>query len=797
VRTLSLCLFLVCLSIVALAQEQRIRIKDGRTKAPVPFAAIRLGSSNQGVIADLDGLAILPAGLPDGFIEISALGYESRKVQGRPDSIIYLQKKSAALREVVVTPDNDKLRRIIRNTIARRDAHNPEHYPWYRCKVYYKMLVDAYPKDSTALKDTSKDAREVAAFLESQHVLISETYSRRSYRKPQKLQEEILATRFSGFKSPMFTTLVTDVLPFHCYTDYLRLNGKDFRNPLSAGSGQWFTFNLHDELLQGTDTLWIISFFPKKQGNALRGLLYITSRDYAVANFVGSYADSSLGSSIRIEQRYTEVSGKWFPHQLNYVYHLSLGPNDKKDESGVISMQGTSRIDSVSFEEAPGFHFDKVHTIKLDPAAGNRSDSAWQSVRPDMLDRKEARTYVFMDSLMGAIKVDRFMPYLAKLVEAKVPIGLVDINLERLYRYNSYEGSRPGLGLQTNDKISSHFSLGAWAGYGFHDAHWKWGGFAEAYLDAYKESLVRLEYEHDLRDPGRVRLHPELDNNYLRNYLITRADLYDAYMLSLQRRFGYLGATLSLRHESVVPQYDYAWNWEGHTAKDYTADELSLRLRYAFAERSAPLFGKYFSTGSRYPVLYANICYGMADMAKTKINYVQMLAAAAWQKPVARLGLERWVIEAGKLWSDAPLPIGKLFAGPGMRNDDNHFYLFGGLLTAYPYAYFADAFVSGSWRHEFDWRLFKLDMGTFSSMPGLGIQYNGFWGTLSNRNAQNTFAFSVPDEGYHEAGILMRDLLRLRYLHLYYFGITCGYFYPLQPSGQNAGSFVGGLNISL
>lgn len=801
-RFISLLLLLLCVCSIATAQQQRIHIKDEKTKAAVPFAAIRLGNSGQGVIADLDGLAVLPTTLPDDFIELSALGYEPRKVYGKPDGIIYLKSKNAALREVVFTPNEDKLRRIIRKTIARRDAHNPERYDWYRCKVYYKVIADMFPRDSAWRSDTSKDAKsmkDLGEFLDNQHLLVTETYSRRTFKRPQQLQEEVIATRFSGFKSPMFAPMVTDVLPFHCYSDYLKLNGRDFRNPLSGGSGQWFRFNLHDELLRGADTLWIISFFPKKAGDGLRGQVYITSKDYAVTNLIAAYKDTVIGSNIRVEQRYTEVDGKWFPQQLNYVYQLGLaGSKNKKKSIGfAATMQGTSRIDSVSFEEARDFHFDKRHTVKLEPAASNVSDSAWQAMRPEQLDKKEARTYVYMDSVMVATKMDRIVPFLAKLAEGKAGLGPVDINLDRVYRYNSYEGSRWGLGLQTNDSISRHFSLGAWAGYGVHDAHWKWGGFAEAYFDSYKESSVRVEYEHDLRDPGRIRLYPELDNNYLRNYLIHYADAYDAYSLSLGHRFGYLGTTLSFRHEQVSPQYDYNWNWEGKNAKDYTADEVSLRLRYAFAERSAPVFGKYYSTGTRYPVFYAKGTYGMMDIGGASVSYTQALGAVSWQKHIARIGMEQWRIMGGKIWSDAPLPIGKLYAPAAMRNDDYHIYLFGALQTLYPYTYYMDAFVSGSWKHDFDWRFFRADFGTFGSMPGLSLIYNGLWGRLSNTAAQQTFPFNVPDKGYHEGGALLRDVFRIQYLHLYYFGINAGYFYPLQPTGKNAGTYVLGLNVTL
>jgi hypothetical protein len=777
----------------AYAQTNRIRVKDVGSKAAVPFAAIKLGSSGQGVIADLDGMAVLPSPIPNGYIEVTALGYEAKRFIGELDSVVYLRAKKESLKEVVVKPDYDKLRRIIRNAVDRRNNHNPERYDWYQCKVYYKMLADGVQDSSST--DTSKDAREFAEFLEQQHIIVSETYSRRSYQRPQKLQEEVLATRFSGFKTPLFTMMVTDILPFHCYTDYLKLNGHDYRNPVSPGAGSWFQYNLKDELLQGGDTVWVISYYPKKAGQGLKGIVYIHSKDYAIEALTGSYYDTVLGSALRIEQHYIEVEGKWFPQQLNYVYDFTSG--DKKDGTK-IRMQGTSRIDSVSFSPPVHYRFDKLHTVKLEPAASRVSDSSWAAIRPQALDTKEARTYVFMDSAMDAMHADKFLDYLPKLVDGKVPIGPVDLDLGRLYRYNSYEGSRVGLGLQTGDKISKWLSVGGWGGYGTRDKEWKWGGFAEAYLDKYKEARIKIAYDHDIRDPGRIQLHKELDNTYVRNYLIGRADAFDAYSVSITQPFGYLSTELGVRHEDVSPKYAYNLNWEGRNASDYSTDEVSLRLRYAFAERSAPMFGRYFSTSSDYPICYAKAKYGVLDMAGQKNNYIQAIGAVAWQKHIARIGLERWLLVGGKLWSDDPLPLGKLFAGPGVRADKTHLYIFGGLQTVYPYNYYTDAFVYGSWKHDFDWRMYKLEFGTSaSSMPGVSLVYNGMWGKLSNASAHQHVAFSVPDAGYHEGGVMVRDILRVKYFGLAYIGLSAGYFYPLQAAGADPGVYVLGLSLSL
>lgn len=786
----------LCVSFPAFAQDLKIQIKDAASKASVPFAAIRFGNSAQGVIADLYGNADVPTAIPDGFIEVSALGYESKSVPAPVEPLVYIAPKKSTLGEFVVRPDDDKIRRIIRRTIAARDRHNPEKYDWYRCHVYYKMRADAYPRDSAFKNDTSKDAASFAQFMERQHLIVSETYSIRSWKRPQKLQEEIVASRFSGFKKSMLNGLVTDILPFHAYADFIKLNGKDYRNPISRGAEQWYNFNLSDEILNGNDTVWIISFFPKKAGDVLRGLVYISSDGYAISNFIGSHKDAGLGNSVRIEQQYRKVGEHWFPAQLNYVFELMQ--HERKDGVG-LTMQGSSRIDSVSFSEDPKFRFDKVHTVKLRQDADLRNDSVWTTLRPESLNGKESQTYIFMDSVMEEAGAERFLSYMPKLLEAKFPIGPVDLNIDRLFMFNNYEGNRFGLGLQTNEALTKHASLGAWAGYGAHDKVWKYGAFGEAYLDRYKETSIRFGYEYNLRDPGRVQLHRELDRNYLRNYLMTRGDLYEAFTINLRKRFGYFQTELDLRRENVFPQYPYQWAYDGQLGGNYGVNEASLSVRYAFGERSAPLFGKYLPTGTKFPIVYARLTQGQLDIASRTIGYTQAVAGISWQKHIARIGLERWMVHAGASVSNAPLPLGKVFGAPGVHHDKYRVFVFGGLQTVYPYTFFADRYLSWSWRHEFDWKFYNVDIGAgFGSAPGLALACNGYWGSLQNREAHVTLPFRTAENGYHEAGIMLQNLLRIRYMNLYYIGLGGGYFQPLDGTWDpKAGTYAITASVSL
>ncbi len=808
------------------------RVYDAASGEPLPFATIKFAESGQGIVAGMDGWFELPEGRFK-WIEVSCLGYQAAKINlPAAELIIRLQPADRALTEYTVTPPYEKIRRILDQTIANKNGNNPDKYDWYRCNVYYKMIVDlnkgpdtAQHKNKTNVKNTAKKntaqadsvkKRDLQDFLENQHLLVSETYSIRTWRKPQQLQEDVLASKFSGLKKSMFTELVTDVLPFHAYSDYLSLNGKDYHNPVSRGYERYYKFNLADEILQGADTLWILSFRPRgHNANDLKGTVYISSSGYAISQIIALARDTILKMDVRIEQQYEQVpltgsKMRWFPKQLNYV----IDWNREATNGGLaFHIKGHSQIDSVSWNEDKDFRFDKAHTVRLQPKATELTDSAWRHVRPEQLDAKEVRSYRMIDSIGEKADFDKVISYTAKLPEGKLPIGMFDFDLKKIFHWNNYENVRLGLGIQTNEHLVKWLSVGGWGGYGFGDRKWKYGAFIEAYAGRYKDLIFKADYADDINDPGRIRMNNELDKNYLNAYLLQRVDKTRAFSASVKKKFGYLALELAGRHQIIEPQYKYALLQDGIKYTTFTADEASLTFRYAYAERTAPFFGSYYSLGSKYPIWYGkitsgNIASSPADQASSarsmQTQYTQVVTALAWHKHINRFGYEHFLAEAGKSWSNGALPLSKLFVGNGYNYDSKSFlsiYTFGGLMTMLPYQYYTDQFVNLIYRHDFDWKLYKIeDKGTkFSSAPNICLQYNMLYGTLSHPEQQQYVNFSVPANGYQEAGLLLNNVIRVVYANLYYVTINAGYFYHVTPTfdASKNGRMVLGLGVEL
>ena len=802
-------LILLFLSQSSFAQTYFGKVLDESSKEPLPFATLKLNDGKQGIVTDLHGKFELKDRQEINKIEISYLGYQSYQILNpspKAEIIILLKPNANSLKEFVVKPPFEKINRIIKNTIANKTKNNPDLYRNYNCNVYYKMVFDIRVPDSTLQimkQDTSNETQSFVHFVENQHALMSETYSKRYWQQPKQLQEIILASKLSGFQKSLFNSLVTDILPFHAYDNYLKLNNIDYHNPICAGFEQRYNFNIIDELLQDKDTIWVLSFKPKKNAsNCLKGTIYIHSDGFAITNFLAQAKDTNLKRIIKLEQQYTRnQNNQWFPRALNYILDWERivkrdkkDTNDKRDFMYSIVATGTSVIDSVSINSNEIYKIDKSKTVKLLPDANEKNEAFWSQLRPTELNPKEKRTYEFTDSLFDAIKVNKYIPYLEKLVEGKVPIYCFDLELERLYRWNKYEQSRIGIGFSTNDKISKLFSIGAWSGYGTRDKQWKYGADIKFYLDQFKEKTLSFSYAKDLKDPGRIKLNKELGNTYIQSFIISRVDESEEINASFEGRANYLNYQLSLNQTSWKPLYDYFLvdNQFG-LHHQFTAKEISLQLRYAFAERRAPLFGKYYATSDNYPIVYAKINVGTVEDQQFKSNYWQFLLGTKVNLHINRLGKEQLQVVMGYLSSNNLLPLGKLFAGNGYRFDENSFYSFGGMMTMLPYEYYSDKFINIYWQHDFDWHLFSNKF----SHPFFSIGHNLLYGTMANRKQHLGVFFKTPDQSYHESGVCLNNLLRIKYMDLYYLTLNTGYYihWAKQLNIEQNGRWVFGLGF--
>lgn len=785
---------LIVLSSPFLRAQRTIQgIVTDQRENPLPFVNVLINDSQtRGVSTDIDGRFRIE--LTDAIYALTFryVGYETKRIAigGVSDDLVVRLRSSAyGLEEVVVVAGENPADIVIRRAVANRERNHPENLDSYQCRTYNKLVFSFAPDQEGfesffADKDTSKkltrryyhNTRRMMEKSEEHHLFIMETVTRRNYRAPGQTREVVLHNRASGFTEAPFAALANDVQPFAFYDEELDMLDKTFLNPISRGSTDKYFFHLRDSLYQGQDTIFVIEFHPRRGKNfeGLTGVLYIHSRGYAVQNVIAEPADTSF-IQLRIEQQYALIDDRqWFPEQLNFVLHARRYPSPFMG----MRIYGKSYVDEALINpRLPDETFKSAEQVIFSPKADQYSDSLWRTHRREPLDSLEQNTYIVLDTLGERLQLDKRLRQVEALATGRWPLGPVDLFLPDVLAFNNFEGTRLGLGLYTNDRLFRWFSLGGYAGYGFSDGAWKYGGSLELNLERNSETTLTAYYRQDILEPAVPGF--ELSRQAIsRRFLARRMDRVEGRGLALSSRpLKYLEVQARLRHQRIRPfgEYRYRKVEENGEAPVYRFSEASVGFRYAFGEQYLRFMGGRLPQATPHPVLEAHYIQGFPGWLGGAFRYRQALLAVEQTFSVRNFGETRYRLETG--WLDRSTPLAKLYNSSGFGRDFQFLTIGHAFQTMDRYEFLSDRFLHLFFEHDFGTLLFKT--GEFK--PGLSLVHNLALGDLRHPERQEGLDFKTLEQGYYEGGMVVENLIRLNYVNLLYLGLGAGAYYRYGP----------------
>ncbi|HOY30454.1 MAG TPA: DUF5686 family protein [Bacteroidales bacterium] len=762
------------------------KVTDSVTGSPLAFVNIVVNDNDYGGSTDIDGNFYIRSSTPIQSLTFTFVGYHTRHlsaVLSQKMMRVCLVRKNIELSGVVIYPGENPAHAIIRKVQENKELNDPENIPSFRYNCYNKVTAEWYldktkydisSDPESKLKDDST-FRRLNRQAAEQYIMMMESFSERIFLNG-KSQEKVLGTRVSGFSNPNFTSLATDVQPFSFYTDFISISltdVKDYLNPISKGSIGRYSFLIEDTLYVNNDSVFVISFKPMKgkSFNGLKGVLSINSNRYAIQNVIAQPAEEGLWS-IKIQQMYCFTGDKyWFPVQLNYDWLL---PNYPSEKVGVV-MRGRSYISGIDFSSENRNKDFGPSNIIFEEGAGKKDENYWTAHRQDTLTTKELTTYEKMDSLGKKKKFD-YIPDLAeKILEGYIPLSIFDFSLSYLFNYNNIEGVRVGLGLRTNEKLCKWFSVGGYAGYGFWDKRFKYGGHLEFTISKKHEVFLGAGYMKDLETPGRTQLYEYNNFSYWNEYLVDRTDFVeriDAYFKFRALRY----AQVEIRglHENRTPEYPYFYlpfATDTVAGNQYKFTELSLGIRYAYDEKLIDAFNKRYTLGTNYPVLYMTYIHGFNGVLGGMYNYDKLEIAIEKDFMIKHLGKTSLFLETGYLWGKSPYM--KLFKGKGSYSSSFIFYFRNTFQTMRIDEFLFDKYAALHFRHSFGSYLFRAK----KFRPELSICQSILYGGLSDKNSHTGIDFQVPGEWYFESGLILDNLVRLKLFNLAYLKLGAGGFY--------------------
>jgi hypothetical protein len=785
---------------VSFAQGNGIKglVTDVRGE-PLVFVTILLNDDrNKGVMTDIEGRFFIPAIEPVRSLTFRYVGYDSLRLE---EEAIYrqeflkvvLQAKEAVLEEVVVLAGENPADRIIRLAIANRHQHDPEKLSSYQCKTYNKINFQLLP-DSLAFVSWAADIdttrKENASIYKNfdtlrraeadHYAFMMESVTQRSFKAPDYIQEEVLLNRTSGVRESSVVVLSNAIQPFSFYKEYLQIVDKQFLNPISPGSPEKYFFQLEDTLFQGRDSIFIISFRPRKGTifEALSGVLHIHTNGYALCNVRASPANP-LQMDLVVEQQYQWLpeGQHWFPEQLNFEIRLPKYPSPYIG----VQVSGRSYINEAAIEPVLLLRdFDPDMPLIILPGASQRSDSSWAVYhRFSPLTPKETRTYAFLDSLGEKQKFGLLASLTDILATGNLRLkGILSLDLTKIIAFNQYENMRLGLGFTTANALplrrGRRFDISAYAGYGLRDKTWKYGSELKIRLAKSEQHTIQIAYHNSLVEPG--TLYELSDASLVSRSLYTNyMDRTKEWSFQLKNRLARgIHSRIFASRQVLSPLYQYAFGESsGDTLRNYSFVEAGAYLRFALNQTTKPLFGEEIPGDAKIPVFELAYIRGFNGVLGGQFNYQKYLLAIEQSFLILHAGRMTYRIEAG--WMDGNVPFSKLFTlnQSGGGNSSLFFVANTFQTTSDSVLWLSDRFVNLYFSHRFG-RVLKISK---NSQPELSVLHNMSVGDLRNPAAHYYLPLRTATSPLLESGIRLDNLLMFNYVNIAYLGLGGGVYY--------------------
>jgi hypothetical protein len=459
---------------------------------------------------------------------------------------------------------------------------------------------------------------------------------------------------------------------------------------------------------------------------------------------------------------------------------------------GTVSSIGNSRsyIKNIQLDVPlrPG-EFTPV-TLQMLPDAMHRNDSIWDKYREHPLDAKELKTYHTIDSVGKAENLDRKMDNLQALLTGKWNIGKIAIDLDKILRFNGYEGWRLGVGAHTNERFSKRFAVGGFYGYGFKDLHSKFGGDAVVSLYRKRNIWVKALYEQEVFEMGgnqldRVNVGGGSPLNNVYPLFVSRMDRREKKEVQLNGRLiGNLSLNVFANQQFILPFQNY--NFASNGLQEVTlythsfhVSETGVLARWAPGEKLARIGDREVRLGGRWPIVYFKFTQATPMIGPSDFSYQRFDALIEKKFKIKNIGDLSLSLVGGQV--NANLPLSLLY---NARGSYNNFGIAtpGAFETMRTNEFQHNQFVAFHLRHNFQSLLLKTD--NFS--PKLVIVHSMMIGKLQDRD-RHSFSTQAAEKGYFESGFQVDGLMRSSFTSL---GIGVYYRYgPYHLAGPNIDNF--------
>ncbi len=758
-----------------------IKVLDNDTKQPIEGAEI-FYQKDKIATTDIKGIANINEAFPK--VTIAAIEYETKEILvGKANTVIYMQKRDEVLAAVIIKADDSKARNLIKEVIKMQKENHPNKLESYKFYGYNKFLADTNP-DSIKLvfnpktKEDSTHNKEKKLYDKSM-LFLGERVTEYKYLQSQGEKRTMIANRVSGIKTPLYEFAALQPVSMYLNQDYFNFMFMRYPNPISSEGLETYRYVIRDTIEYNDKPTIEVSYYSKKSAKLkkpLEGYLYIDKESRAVTKFFGQRIDKE--ANMYLEMHWEEQAKAWFPTSQFFKAEIFQGmeklpqrdslnskdknPKPKKDSTNYTStfivydtkfhkLQTPINIDKKEF---------KGYDNEIATTAYDKAEEILNEYRPEKLTQREQNTYIAIDSVGKAEKIDKNITLLRLFTRGTLEWKKINLKPLDLFQFNDYEGFRVQLSAETNYKFNESFGINGYLAYGFRDAAFKGKIGIDYFINKPYSGKLFANYVNDVLPAGRT---PNIYANNIQNQMGSLNNLYNSYYYGFNKgEIGYqqdifkmITSTFSAEYSQEQLKFPYAFSTYLPNEK-YTAFNTWMRLKIApNAKYMRTPLGK-VTVEDKQPYFYIDF------MKSWKVSFTdldfQRLEAKAFYGFRTKLGFSNLTAKGGIVFGDAPINYNFEGFGSAKNGDDiwKRFSVssFGAFETMQAGSFFSDKYTSFSLYHYFP--SFKLGKKNIQFL----FIYKGLYGDMTNNTTLHSMHnFQIPNRYYQETGIELNRLL--------------------------------------
>ena len=763
-----------------------VRLIDNQ---PLPFVQVIYSHDKKGTSSNIDGWFSVPDSVL--FVRLSYSGYReitvNREKLQEKELVIRMKPLESEISPIITFPQNSAALKIMKRAVEHRGHNNPEKYNSYQYTLNQKFSLstistsEIQPISGNNFPVTSKSVTKQQFSVKQ--LFLMETLSRKKMLQPDHLNEEIISAKVTGEGKKPFILLANQLQELSVYDEFFTVWNRSYISPLSLYGLKKYYYAITDTFLTDrNDTVFIIRFDPinKKSQNSLKGILQINTHGYAVQalNTESSVNDTNI-TSLSVQEQYDLLpDGKWFPGEQIITVKFPIKKRIRKDfmlgyvegnDNKFVAINRTSLYQRVINPLLKPTDFPK-YMVTINPNLKESAEKAIESSQNKPFDKQDTITNLFSDSITEANYLASKSKFIRLLAEGKIPVGYFNINYDRLFSYNLYEGIKAGVGTESNRRLSRYFTVGGYMTYGLKDKSVRQGEWFDIYPKGYYDFRVHLGYKDmnmEFGEPEFLEKKSLLNPEFFRNLLIENMYSTKRYSAGLEvRPFKELNTYLfgDLSDNSARINNPFLLQ---HAFQPFRLMRAGLALRYSpgitfiedpdmLIENTTPKSDWYF-----------NVIQGL-NIFQGEYSYTKMEFKGKFHFQLSPSSMTFVVLRAGHISEHAP--ITEFFNGYGSYVSSFSLVAQNSFTTMRQNEFGVADFSAVFLRHDLGtW--FLPEGHKFS--PDFVLAQNIGFGSL---NAFNSAKFGLSDfrKGYYESGFEINNLFRMDFIS---FGLGVYYRY--------------------